>query len=236
MKNVGILGYGEVGRSIAKFYTQPKIKDLNRNDNLTGVEVFHVCIPYTAKFIDTVKKEIKEINPGLTIIHSTVPVGTTKKIGGMIVHSPVRGCHPNLYKSLKIFLKFIGYDSLAAGKLAKKHFQKLGIKSKLVFDSRNTEALKLWSTAQYGFFIILNKEIKKFCEKNRLDFDIIYTLANQSYNEGYLKLNRPEVVRPWLKYIPGKIGGHCLVPNCRLLKSKILNFILHENSKQKILR
>lgn len=236
MEKIGILGYGEVGRALAKFYNVPKIKDKKRDDNLAGVAVLHVCIPYTKDFVKIVKREVKKTGPGLVVIHSTVPVGTTKKIGGMIVHSPVRGCHPKLYNSFKIFLKFIGYDSRIAGLLARKHFQKIGIKTKLVLDSRNTEALKLWSTTQYGLFIILNKEIKKFCDKNRLNFDIIYTLANESYNEGYLKLNRPEVVRPHLKYILGKIGGRCVVPNCRLLKSEISNFILHENSKQRILR
>jgi len=229
MEKIGILGYGETGRAVAKFYVRPRIKDLKRDDNLKGVDVLHVCIPYTSNFIKTVRKEIRKNQPGLTIIHSTVPIGTTKKIGGMIVHSPIRGVHPHLFKGIITFLKFIGYDSKTAGVLAKKHFQRLGIKPKLVLGSQNTEALKLWSTTQYALFIILNKEIKKFCEENSLKFDIIYTLANQSYNEGYLKLNRPEVVRPWLKYFPGKIGGHCVIPNCRMLKGKIPKFVLNQN-------
>jgi len=32
--NVGILGYGEVGKAVAKFYKNPKIKDLKRDDDL----------------------------------------------------------------------------------------------------------------------------------------------------------------------------------------------------------
>jgi lactate dehydrogenase-like 2-hydroxyacid dehydrogenase len=60
---VGILGYGEIGKAVAKFYKNQKIKDLNRDDGLQGVEVLHVCIPYTDKFVDIVKKEIKAINP-----------------------------------------------------------------------------------------------------------------------------------------------------------------------------
>jgi len=44
---IGILGYGEVGQAIAKFYKRPKIKDLNRDDGLEGVEVLHVCLPWS---------------------------------------------------------------------------------------------------------------------------------------------------------------------------------------------
>ena len=77
---IGILGYGEVGRAIAKFYKNPRIKDLNRDDGLKGVEILHVCIPWSRNFVKVVKKEIKEIKPKLTIIHSTIAPGATKKV------------------------------------------------------------------------------------------------------------------------------------------------------------
>ena len=96
-QKIGILGYGEIGKSIAKFYKNPLVKDLKRDDGLSGIDVLHVCIPWNEDFIATVTKEIAEINPKLTIIHSTVAPGTTQKIGGMIVHSPIRGVHPNLH-------------------------------------------------------------------------------------------------------------------------------------------
>ena len=105
--SVGILGYGEVGQAIAKFYGKPLIKDINRDDGLNGVEILHVCIPYNNSFIKTVKGQIKKIKPKLTIIHSTVALGTTKKIGGAVVHSPVRGVHPKIYEGIKTFVKYI---------------------------------------------------------------------------------------------------------------------------------
>ena len=43
------------------------------------------------------------------------------------------------------------------------------------------------------------------------------TLYNQTYNEGYSKLNKRNVVRPVL-YPTTKIGGHCVVPNAKILK------------------
>jgi hypothetical protein len=81
--------------------------------------------------------------------------------------------------------------------------------------------------------IALNKEIKKWCDKKGLDFDIIYAEANKSYNEGYRKLGREEVVRPYLKYMPGKIGGHCVIPNCHILDSEIAKYILLKNKSYK---
>jgi UDP-N-acetyl-D-mannosaminuronate dehydrogenase len=231
LKLIGILGYGEVGQALAKFYRKPKIKDLKRNDGLKGVEVLHICLPWSKNFIKISKKAISEIKPKLTIIHSTVAMGTTKKIGGMTVHSPIRGIHPELYKGIKTFVKYIGADNKKAGELAKKHLESLGIKTKVFMPSAATEALKLWDTAQFAWMIVLNKEIKKWCDKKGLDFKAIYDEANKTYNEGYQKLDKPEVVRPYLKYMPGKIGGHCIIPNCYLLDSEIAKLILKENKK-----
>lgn len=240
---IGIMGYGEVGRAVDKFYNAPrllkifsgppKIKDLNRDDGLEGVEILNICIPWNDNFIGIVKKEIKKIKPKLTIIHSTVTPGTTKKIGGMVVHSPVRGIHPNLYEGIKIFVKYIGADNKKAGEMAQKHLKILGIKTKIFTPSMVTEALKLWDTTQYGWMIVLNKEIKKWCDKKGLDFNVIYQEANKSYNEGYQKLNKPEVLRPYLKYMPGPIGGHCIIPNCHSLNDEIAKFIIKKNNLYK---
>lgn len=234
-KKIGVMGYGEVGLAIAKFYKNPKIKDLNRDDGLDGVEILNICIPWSDKFLSIAKAEIKRIKPKLTIIHSTVPLNTTKNLSdefaGFVVHSPVRGAHPDLFKGIKTFVKYIGADDKQAGKMAERHLKSLGIKTKLLFPSNTTEAIKLWDTTQYGWMIVLNKEIKKWCEKNKIDFDAVYAEANKSYNEGYKKFSRAEVVRPYLKYMPGPIGGHCVLPNCKMIDSEISKFILDINKK-----
>ena len=234
---IGILGFGEVGQAIARFYQNPKVKDLSRDDGLKGVEILHICLPWSKNFVRIARNEIKEIKPKLTIIHSTIAPGTTRKIiSGLsrarqgVVHSPVRGIHPHLYKGIKTFIKYIGADNKKVGEMAKKHLEGLGIKTKVFESSAVTEALKLWDTSQYAWMIVLNKEMKKWCNKKRLNFDAIYKEANKSYNEGYQKLGKPEVARPYLKYMPGKIGGHCLIPNCRLLDSEIAKFILRKNN------
>ncbi len=238
MKNnsqkIGILGYGEIGKAIARFYKDPLIKDLARDDGLEGADILHICIPFSKDFIKIVSREIREINPKLTIIHSTVALKTTKKLAsvfsGMVVHSPVRGVHPNLYEGIKTFVKYIGADNKKAAKMAEAHLNGLGIKTKIFYPSTTTEALKLWDTTQYGWFIILNKEIKKWCDKNGIDFGAVYTEANRTYNDGYKKLGREEVQRPCLKYMPGPLGGHCVLPNCRILDSEIAKMILKKNN------
>ncbi|UZE93494.1 MAG: hypothetical protein IB617_01520 [Candidatus Nealsonbacteria bacterium] len=242
--SVGILGYGEAGRAIAKFYKNPKIKDLNRDDGLEGVEILHICIPYSNNFIKIARKEIKKIEPKLTIIHSTVAPFTTKKIiqglpkeiGKMVVHSPIRGIHSHLYKGIKTFVKYIGADYKKAGQLAKKHLGGLGIKTKLFQSSVITEMGKLLSTSYYGLCIAWHGEMKRFCDKAGVDFEEAVTDFNKTYNEGYKKLRRSNVLRPVL-YPPQKgINGHCIIPNAEILKkyykSKVFDLILGYKPKK----
>lgn len=232
---VGILGFGEVGQAIARFYRLPsspqvRIKDLKRDDDLRGAEILHVCLPWNEKFIEIVKKEIAEIKPKLVIIHSTVAPGTTKKIGGLVVHSPIRGVHPNLYEGIKTFVKYIGADSKKAGQLARAHFQSLGIKTKVFYPSATTEIGKLLDTTYYGLCIAWHAEMKKLCDKFGLNFDEAITDFNKTYNEGYQKLGKKNVIRPVLYPPQGKIGGHCIGPNAKILKkyfqSKALDLVL----------
>jgi UDP-N-acetyl-D-mannosaminuronate dehydrogenase len=215
---IGIIGYGEVGQAISKFYKNPKIKDLNRDDGLEGVEILHICIPWSENFVEIVKKEINKINPKLTIIHSTVAPGTVKKIGGMVVHSPVRGVHPNLYEGIKVFVKYIGADDKKAGEAAKKHLESLGIKTKVFYPSATTEIGKILDTTYYGLVIAWHGEMKKICDKFGVDFDKAVTDFNKTYNEGYKKLGKENVVRPVLYPPENGIGGHCVVPNAEILK------------------
>jgi len=227
---VGILGYGEVGQAIAKFYKNPKIKDLNRDDRLEGIDILHVCIPWSKNFVDIVKKEIRKIKPKLTIIHSTVAPGTTKKISGITVYSPVRGVHPHLYEGIKTFVKYIGTDNKKAGDLAKKHLKSLGIKTKVFYPSVTTEIGKLLDTSYYGLCIAWHGEMKEICDKFGVNFEEAVADFNKTYNEGYIKLGKKNVIRPIL-YPPERgIGGHCVVPNAEILskifKSKALDLIL----------
>lgn len=239
---IGILGYGEVGQAIAKFYgsagsPQAKIKDLNRDDGLKGVEILHVCLPWGNNFVKIVKKEIKKIKPKLTIIHSTVAPGTIKKIGGITVHSPIRGMHPNLYPGIKTFVKYIGADNQKAGQLAKKHLESLGIKTKVFMPSVTTEIGKLLDTSYYALCIAWHGEMKKLCDKYKIDFKKAVADFNQTYNQGYKKLGKLNVIRPVLHPPKDGIRGHCLILNAEILKkdynSQALDLILQYKPRKR---
>jgi|SRR3989344_4796568 len=233
-EKIGILGYGEVGQAIAKFYKKPFVKDLKRNDGLAGVEVLHVCIPWSDEFPKVVEQEINELNPILTIIHSTVNPGTTTKLAqkfnGSVVHSPVRGVHPKLHEGIKTFVKYIGADNKKAGLLAKKHLGGLGIKTKVFDSSTATELGKILDTSYYGLVIAWHGEKKKLCDKFGVDFNQVVTDFNKTYNAGYKKMGKTNVIRPILYPPNGSIGGHCIVSNAKILKkhlkSKAIDLIL----------
>lgn len=221
-----IVGYGEVGQSLGEVVGKHHWYDRSRGTDIEpdtfvregkGPVVIHVCVPYSGNGKEF-KKLVKDCaNTGhLVIVHSSVPVGTCDALG--VVHSPICGVHPHLADGIRTFVKYFG------GKQARKAariFKKLGLKTHTFKEARTTEAMKLWSTTQYGRLIMLEKEIWEWCQKNHLNFDDVYTRSNKDYNEGYVKLGMPQVVRPWLKHMPGPIGGHCIMPNSKLLKVKI---------------
>lgn len=228
---VGILGHGEVGKAIAHFYKFPRIKELETKEPLGKLDILNVCIPYSRNFVGTIKREMKNSQPDITIIHSTVPVGTTEKIGGHVVHSPIRGIHPHLYKQIKSFVKYIGADDVQDGLIAQIHLNSLGIKTEIFTPAKTTELGKLISTTYYGLCIAYHGEVQKMCNKAGVEFDKAMTHFNKTYNSGYFEENMAHVRRPTL-YSPSKhgIGGHCITQNATLLeghmKSPVIDLIL----------
>jgi len=228
---VGIIGLGEVGSAIKKIaekkhqvFVKDRKLDLIKNNK---IDVLHVCIPYSPEFEKTVIEAVKEYNPKLTIIESTVAPGTTEKIykktKKLICHSPIRGVHPDLYKGIKTFVKYIGPTSKEAGKKTFNYYKNLGVKTEIFKDSKTSEIGKLFDTTYYAWNIIFQKELYKICQKEKIPFEEAYTKWNETYNLGYKKMKMPHVVRPVLKNYPGKIGGHCQIPNCEILEKTLTN-------------
>jgi 3-hydroxyisobutyrate dehydrogenase-like beta-hydroxyacid dehydrogenase len=250
-KKIGILGYGEVGQSLYRVYqdtgsTRIFVRDLERDDGFQDLDVLNVCIPYSVAFVSVVKKNVQESNAKLVIIHSTVPPGTTAQLSEMrwdhdihIVHSPVRGIHPYLYKSLKKFIKFVGAESYEAAEHTLDHLGDLGIPAEFVGSTLNSELGKLLSTTYYGVCIAWHGEMYKICKKLGANFDQAVTRFNETYNEGYTLLGKENVVRPVLTPPRGKnahIGGHCIVSNAELLKplldSKALELVIEYKNQE----
>lgn len=216
-----IVGYGEVGKSLGKVLGKHDWIDFNikHNSEFITPRVIHICIPYSKKFNKYVKQYQSIIPDSLVIVHSSVPIGTCDKLG--VVHSPIAGVHPHLEEGIRTFVKYFGGTNKADVRRAANIFSRLGIRTKTFKNAKTTEAMKLWSTTQYGRMLMLEKEIYEWCEKNEVDFNDVYTRSNIDYNEGYTKLGMENVVRPYYKHVPGPIGGHCVLPNAKLLGVKI---------------
>ena len=122
--------------------------------------------------------------------------------------------HPYLAQGIETFVKFLGGEK--ASEIAN-YFRKAGIKIMLFDKSETTEAMKLFDTEYYRTCIEFAQRVKKYCDKNNLNFHEVYTLGNQTYNEGYFELGYPEFVRPVLQPIMTPIGGHCIITNSKLI-------------------
>jgi hypothetical protein len=213
MKSI-IIGKGEVGRALHNILGGEIMdKMLGGYSNSFEYDVIHICFPYSDKFIDEVDRYQKLFNPKYTIIHSTVPVGTSRACGA--IHSPIRGIHPELEEGIRTFVKFLGGDQSSE---VADIFRKKGIKVMLFDDQETTEALKLFDTEYYRACIEFAHRVKDYCDKNKLNYAEVYTLPNITYNEGYDKLGHKEFIRPVLEPIIKKIGGHCILENSKLIE------------------
>jgi len=200
------------------------------SDRLPGkYEVIHICFPYSDKFVEAVKvySDLYLADKGLLIIHSTVPVGTSALCNA--VHSPIRGVHPHLAEGIRTFKKFFGGPR--APEAAWMWYNLVGTECATSPRAEDTEAMKLWDTTYYGWNIVFEKAVRAYCDEHKLSFEVVYTWANESYNDGYATLGMNNVLRPVLKDYPGKIGGHCVIPNAKLLGGEIADFILDSNEK-----
>lgn len=248
-ESVLIVGLGEVGKSILELYNHiQSYKDniyykdvkeckgvtainVNTLEDFINVNILHICIPFTKDFKDVVTSYINIYKPSLTLIHSTVDIGVTRSIysnncnssnscNSVIAHTPVMGVHPNLTKSIQTFKKIVGVINPEDKEVILNHFNIIKVIPEFYDSPEDSEAAKLFSTTYYGHNIKFMQEAHKFCEVNNLDFDKVYKRTNEIYNEGYTKMDMKHVRRPILKYMPGKISGHCLIPNAEILKDK----------------
>ena len=240
-----ILGMGEVGNTLFDLLTERKIecvgidsensrcKNYQKNNKIKNPEYLHVCIPgNVVGFEEIVKKWISNLQDLKTVvIHSTVKPGTTKKIQKQvkipILFSPVRGVHQRFLEDMKRYTKFFASEQKEIdSKLnldLKKRFEKID----WMQDTKTAELAKiLVDTTYYGWLINYAQITKMICDKEKIEFDEIWKFADEIHeNLG----NRP-------KMFPGIIGGHCIIPNLKLIENEDLNLVkkindIFKNSK-----
>ena len=198
-----ILGAGEVGQAlylVLSPYFDVSIRDKD-GDLLGQFDVLHIAYPPFANFVSVTKQYMKMYKPSIVIVHSTVPVGMTSKLGKLAVHSPIRGMHtkdhhPGVVGSIKpivagdprTFAKSLSYfPKYFGGKDAKRaaeYFKRAGLTVQAFDKPETTELAKLLDTTYYAWNVIFAKEVKHMCDELGLDFDEVYTIPNVHYNEG----------------------------------------------------
>ncbi len=250
-ESILIVGLGEVGHTLfelfknsGKFDVYGFDLDANKMRSIVGnvelpkkVDVMHVCYPCTApeKFVQTTVNYIKKFKPKLTIIESTVAPGTTMKIYELtkspVVNSPIRGMHKNLEtmkKDILFWSKYIGAPTKDLAIATEKHFQKLGLKTKILKSPVETELAKLFETIYRAWMIACFQEMHRISRYFGADFNEVVDMIEDIHR---VHFNKP------LHY-PDVIGGHCLIPNTELLlksyESKFLRLILESNEKRKV--
>lgn len=210
-----VIGQGEVGRALADvlrpFYPVTLV-DVNPPP-LDGVEIMHICFPYSDGFVDEVLAYREKYRPAYTVIHSTVAVGASRACGA--VHSPIRGNHFDMERSIRTFVKFVGGPAPEADAVAD-YFLRAGIPVQVCRRQETTELAKLLCTTYYGVCIEYAKAAERKCLEEGVPFAEAFSLWQRTYNEGYAALGRPEVARPVLAPIQSAIGGHCVLPNTGL--------------------
>lgn len=222
-----IIGNGEIGKALyncLKDYHEVYVRD-KQAVAVYGIEILHIAFPYSKDFLREVKKYQNKYKPKFTIVHSTVPVGTCKKVNA--VHSPVIGVHPYLAESIKTFTKFLGGED-ASG--VADYFRRANIKVYLTDKAETTELMKVLCTTKYGIDIEYVKDVKSQCKKYGVPFEA-WTLWTENYNKGYLNLGQEQFTRPNLVPIMTKTGGHCVLPNAKLIETKFTKLIRLLNSE-----
>jgi len=230
---VVVVGLGEVGRPLLELASaRHKAVGLDvapPTERVERADVMHVCYPFEIKdFVGETARYIERFAPGVTIVNSTVGVGTTRAIaertGTAVVHSPVRGKHVRMRDELLNYTKFIGAIDLASGKHAAEHFESMGIRTRVLSSPEATELAKLTETTYFGLMIAWAQEVERYCDRLGQDYEEVIAF----YEE--VKFFPP------VKYFPGVIGGHCVMPNIEILsrldQSEMLTAIKSSNQKK----
>jgi UDP-N-acetyl-D-mannosaminuronate dehydrogenase len=249
-ETVLVVGLGEVGRPLfelldesGKFIVfgfdtdKSKMQSLRQTTLPNKVDIIHICLPCSnkSKFVDIVTSYIGKFEPKLVIVNSTVPLKTTigiheKCSNCLVAHSPVRGVHKNpeyMKWELKRWTKYVGGANAEAADAARNHFEKLGLKTKVLKSCAETELAKLFETTYRAWMIACFQEMHRISNQVGADFADVVDFIEDTHR---IRSDRPVM-------FPDVISGHCLIPNVELLlesyDSKLLRLILDSNEKRK---
>ena len=217
--NSVVVGLGEVGSAVRDVLSEKYAVhgvDIATEITFDECEYLNICIPYSDRFVEIVNNYVDKFKPILTVIHSTVLPGITRKINGQAVFSPIRGRHQEgLEYGLKTYVKYIGYNGEEEGELAKKYLGKVFLKTKIIENTNKTELMKILCLLRYGLHLEIADLMNDICKDYKFDYKTIVKEWDGNYNEG-IKRKHLEMQRPIYDPPNNRIGGHCVIPVVRL--------------------
>lgn len=243
-KTAIIVGMGEIGNAVLKVlepeHTDGQVfcTDISQpigDSVLHKFKFMHICFPFKDGFLLEVQNYIEQYDPDIVCIHSTVAVGTTERLMCMnpniiYAHCPVMGRHDKIADAMTTFRRFVGCHN---GSVVSQIAHHLKCQAVWMRQPRDTELGKLLDTAYLGWCVAFEKQAKAMAEKHGCNHTNTYRRFNNVYNEGYSAMEEEQFIRPVLDHVPGPIGGHCVIPNAKLLGGMIGEFLLQYNDKLK---
>ncbi len=228
-----VIGLGEVGRPllhVLQRVQQVRGVDLPPQDVDGRVDLMHVCYPGDmADFVGVTAAYTRRYQPEVVVIHSTVPVGTTRAVQERVslpaVHSPVRGKHARMKSELLHYTKFVGATDTESAARVQRALEQAGMRTRRLASPEATELAKLTETTYLGLLIAFAQDVDRMAIEAGVSYDEVVSFYLEI---GYL---------PPTRYFPGVIGGHCVMPNIALLKrmhdSRLLDAIEWSNELRK---
>ncbi len=242
-----VVGLGEVGSAVYSVargsgvfdvygYDVVESRSPNRLEEIPSpVDYLHVAIPFQdpGQFLEAVRGYVERFRPRLVLVHSTVAPGTTRmlwrRLGVSVAYTPVRGKHPCIEEHLRFWPKWVAVLPREALDEAAGHLEAMGLRvRRCECEPESLELAKLWETVYRAAMIAAWQEVHRMAMRFGADIGVVAEFVAEVH----------EVLRDRPVYYPGVIGGHCLIPNTRILRSvyqsKLLDFILESNEARRV--
>ena len=226
---VVVVGMGEVGRPLFQILSRKfecAAVDIEPVEIKKPCSALHICYPFQAPdFVGTTAGYIQKYRPAVTIINSTIAPGTTRKVQALatdqaLAYSPVRGKHAKMESDMLRYKKFVAACHPDALNRVVNHFAEAGFKTATFPSPELGELAKLLETTYLGILIAWAQEVERLAAQYGGAFEDVNAFVEEI---DFL----PSGI------FPGRIGGHCVMPNIAILrtqlKSKFLDTVVESN-------
>ncbi len=235
-----VVGLGVVGRALYGMcvaagykcygYDVDASRSIHGLGDARGVDYIHVAFPFNSmeSFVSSVKGYVEAVGARMVFIHSTVLPGTSRRVhreaGVPVAYTPVRGVHGCMLRHMLYWSKWVSVLPGNALGEAKRHLEGMGFRVRVCgCEPESLELAKLWETVYRAVMIASWQELYRFAKRFGADAGVVAEFIDEVHR---VLGDRPV-------YYPGFIGGHCLIPNTRMLYeatgSPLLRFVLESN-------